>query len=458
VAEIGADDELAFRPLYELQGLLTAKVISPVALAELFLDRIERLDPIYRAFILVTRERARAAAVAAERALQGGDGSRRLLGLPFACKDVFHVRGETTTAGSRVPDREPAAADADVIATMSAAGGVLLGKTNLHEFCYGATGENPVFGTAVNPFDRTRLAGGSSSGSAAAMAAGLAAAAFGTDTAGSVRVPAALCGLVGFKPTAGLVSASGVVPWCWSLDQVGLITRCARDADLLLGVIAAADGVARETSLCGARIGVPTAWATADVEADVAAGYGRALDLCVTEGAELVDIAMFDMEHVRTVSLVIQLAEALSYHSRYLPMRAHLYGADVISGLVQGQYLFAETYVRAQRMVQSYCSQLADLLSRVDMIVTPATPIVAPKLGATSSSWDGRDEPVGNTLTRFTTLFNLTGNPAVVLPSGTDRDGLPVGIQLIGKPFADHRLLAAADVLERGLPRLRPVL
>src|SRR5439155_23798659 len=159
-------------------------------------------------------------------------------------------------------------------------------------------------------------------------------------------------------------------------------------------------------------------------EADVAAAYQRVLDLCIAEGAEMVDIAMFDMEHVRTVSLVIQLAEALSYHSRYLPTRAHLYGADVISGLAQGQFLLAETYVRAQRMVQSYRSQLAELLSRVDIIVTPATPIVAPKLGATNLSWNGRDEPVGNTLTRFTTLFNLTGNPAMVLPSGTDRNGL----------------------------------
>jgi aspartyl-tRNA(Asn)/glutamyl-tRNA(Gln) amidotransferase subunit A len=363
---------------------------------------------------------------------------------------------------------------ADAVDRLEQAGAVLLGKSNLHEFAYGATGENAHFGTVPNPYDERRLAGGSSSGSAAAVACGLAAAALGTDTGGSVRVPAALCGLVGLKPTAGRVSTRGVIPYSWSLDHVGLLTRSSLDAALLLGAVAGYDsrdpasaqvavpdyGKALGQDIRGCRIGIPHRFYFEHADPEILAAADRALGLLERLGARLSEIELPSMEDVRTVSLLIQMPEALSYHSRYLPDKAELYGADFRSGLALGQFVLAENYVRARRMVERYRQEMAAVFEEVDAIVTPTCPLVAPEIGTTVAALGAGEEAIGNALTRFTTFFNMTGHPALSTPNGLHSSGLPMGLQVVGRHFDEATVLRLGHALEasRECAVPRPVL
>jgi aspartyl-tRNA(Asn)/glutamyl-tRNA(Gln) amidotransferase subunit A len=246
-----------------------------------------------------------------------------------------------------VLDDNVAQQDAEAVARMNRAGAIFLGKNNLHEFAYGATGENEIYGTPPNPYDATRLAGGSSSGSAAALGYGLCAAALGTDTGGSVRAPAALCGLVGFKPTFGRISTEGVIPYSWSLDHVGTLTRSAADAAILFETLAADNRKAEFTSLDKLTIGVPDAFFFERCEGEILDGLERLMAFLRAAGAKLKPVVMPSMEFTRTVSLTVQMPEALSYHNRYLEQRGNLYSQDFRAGLALGQCLLAEQYIRA---------------------------------------------------------------------------------------------------------------
>ena len=464
--------DLAFMPVSELAAAIRRREVSPVEITETFLGRIRNLNDRFKAFITVTEDRARTEAAAAERELSAGAGVHGLHGIPYACKDIIHARGAPTTAGSRVRAADPDGEDACVIERLANSGAVLLGKANLHEFAYGATGENLNFGTAPNPYDMERLAGGSSSGSAAAVACGLAPAALATDTGGSTRVPATLCGLVGLKPTQGRISVRGVIPYCWSFDHVGVITRNARDAALFLEVMAGHDPLdpasadvptddypgALDGDVRGLRIGVPRRFFFDHADAEIVDATHRVIDFLQRLGAEPKPIDVPSMEHVRTVSIVIQMPEALSYHNRYLPERAALYGDDIRSGLAAGQFLLAEHYVRAKRMVEVYRHQTAAMLDGVDVMITPACPIVAPEIGTTTVTTDGLEEPVGNALTRYTTLFNMTGEPALTVPSGMHSSGLPMGVQIVGRLFDEATILRVGHAIQEndGSPIPRP--
>ena len=333
-----------------------------------------------------------------------------------------------------------------------------MGKNNLHEFCYGITGANLIFGTPANPHDRGRLAGGSSSGSAVAVANRTAMFALGTDTGGSVRVPASLCGLVGFKPTRGQISLKGVVPFCWSLDHAGILTRsCGDAAEVFLAVREAeeavietsADHAERGNSLHGLRIGVPKGAFLENVASDIALRVHQLIVECRRLGAHIVDVVMPDATHVRTASLAVQLVEAFAWHRTNLQRRFDLYGEDVREGLLQGQFILAEHYVQALRLIAAKQAEVSELLKDIDVLMTPTTPIVAPALDQQQVSLAGVAVPVGNALSHFTCLFNLTGHPALSVPIGRDGDGLPIGVQLIGAHHRDMKLLAIGAALER---------
>ena len=435
------------------RGETTARAIATACL-----ERAEALNPVCKAYIEVFGDSA------AARAAELDQGPRRgsLHGIPYGVKDMFDCEGRVTTAGSAVLHDNIASEDAHAVAMLNKAGGNCLGKLNLHEFAYGATGENPLFGTAINAYDRTRLAGGSSSGSAAAVAWGLLPFALGTDTGGSVRAPAALNGLVGLKPTYGLVSTRGVIPYCWSLDHVGIIARTVSDAALVLSKIARsdpetagdADGVYEDAidaddDLSGCRIGIPQAFFYENVDAEIAAATHRVIRFLESRGAAVRDVVLPEMTHTRTVSLTIQMPEALSYHMPWLEERGELYGADFRAGLALGQNLLAEHYVRAKRMLTVYRTQVDKVLGEVDALVTPATPAIAPVLGAVNVTTEGLTEPAGNAITRFTSFFNMTGHPAITLPSGLHSTGLPMGIQLVGRQFGEAGLLRLASVINR---------
>lgn len=452
--------DIPFQDVRSLRHLLRAGTISPRELIDVFAERIDRHNGRSKAFITSTVSSARQHAARMSR----DDLDRSsFAGIPFACKDLFDVEGVLTTAGSRVFHDRVAKADAFTIAKLRASWAICIGKTNLHEFAYGATGENEVYGTAVNAYDPTRLAGGSSSGSAAALAFGLVPAALGTDTGGSVRAPAALNGLVGLKPTIGRVSTSGVVPYCWTLDHVGLMTRTVADCADLLTILAGYDprdpaSVNRPTDayanalghdITGLRIGIPTSFYYERADGEILAALERVKRYLSSLGAKLVPVTFPDMEHSRTVSLTVQMPEALSAHSAYLQNRGELYGADFRAGLALGQCILAEHYVKAKRFVELYRRETNRLFDEVDLILTPATPEIAQKLGTVKVTRDGQSEAIGNAITRYTTFFNMTGHPALVMPCAMHSEGLPIALQFVGRYFDEKTVLRAAHAVER---------
>jgi len=458
-------EELTSKPLYHLADLLQKRAVSPVELVDVFLNRIEKDNDSLHAYITVAEKTARRAAKEAEIQIKNGNYKGPLHGIPYACKDLFATKNIRTTGGSRVLTDWIPKRDATVVANLSKAGGILLGKLNQHEFAYGATGKNEHFGTVPNPWDGTRLAGGSSSGSATAVAAGLATYALGTDTGGSTRAPAALCGVVGYKPTHGLLSTKGIIPYCWSLDHVGIFSKTVKDAAIVFESLTGGVNVDKPLSkdaylqvnqayldnLRKVRIGIPRTFFFNRIDEEIHEAVKKAIMVCGQCKAELIGIDMPPMEKTRTVSLVIQLPEMLSYHSRYLPEKKNLYGKDLRAGMALGQFILAEHYIQAKRMVQWYRLKMKESFKRVDFIITPSCPIIAPKIGSEFIGWDDKKEPVGNAITRYTSFFNMTGHPGISIPCGTHSSGLPMGVQLVGHHFFDNTLLKVAHVLENCL-------
>ena len=436
--------KLAFSPIGELADQLRSGEISASSLLQCYADRIATLKATSKAFIAVDIDRACARA----ESLTIAPGDNPLKGIPYACKDLFDVKGMATTGGSRVLADNIAEHDADVVTRMNQAGAIFIGKNNLHEFAYGATGENTLYGTTPNPYDQSRLAGGSSSGSAAALGYGLCAAALGTDTGGSVRAPAALCGLVGFKPTFGRISTEGVIPFSWTLDHVGTFTRSAADTALLFNILCDKLQAPTLAKLEGLRIGIPEGFFFERADTEILDSIERLMNFLRDTGAQLKPVAMPSMEHSRTVSLTVQMPEALSYHNRYLEQRGHLYSQDFRAGLALGQCLLAEQYIRAKRFIESYRRDMDKVFGEVDLLLTPATPVIAPKIGTVEVTLDGQAEPAGNAITRYTSFFNMTGHPAITLPCGMHSEGLPIAAQLIGKHYGDEQLIATATLIE----------
>lgn len=461
-------DAIAFKDVRSLRALLRSGRITPVELVETFAERITRYNGLSKAFITVTTDTARNQAFRITR----GDLERSTFaGIPYASKDLFDVEGVLTTAGSKVFHDRVAKSDAYVIAQLRAARAISMGKTNLHEFAYGATGENDVYGTAVNAYDPTRLAGGSSSGSAAAVAFGLVPSALGTDTGGSVRAPAALNGLVGLKPTVGRVPTSGVVPYCWTLDHVGLMTRTVADCADLLSLVAGYDpndpaSINRpaenyadtlDRDIVGLRIGVPRNFYYERADGEILAALEAVKQYLAAQGAKLVPVTFPDMQHSRTVSLTVQMPEALSAHSGYLQERGELYGTDFRAGLALGQCILAEHYVKAKRFVELYRQKTNRLFDDVDLMLTPATPEIAQKVGTVKVTRNGVSEAIGNAITRYTTFFNMTGHPALTMPCAMHSQGLPIGLQLVGRYFDERTILRTAQVIERNDAFLIPL-
>lgn len=436
--------QLAFASIGELASQLRRGELSAASLVQCYADRIATLNASSKAFISLDIDRARATA----ESLTIGPADSLLKGIPYACKDLFDVKGMVTSGGSRVLADNVAQHDADSVSRMKQAGAIFIGKNNLHEFAYGATGENTLHGTPPNPYDQSRLAGGSSSGSAAALGYGLCAAALGTDTGGSVRAPAALCGLVGFKPTFGRISTEGVIPYSWSLDHVGTLTRSAADTALLFNTLASKVQTPAAAKLEGLRIGIPENFFFERADTEILDSIDRLMNFLRSAGAKLMPVTMPSMEHSRTVSLTVQMPEALSYHNRYLEQRGDLYSQDFRAGLALGQCLLAEQYIRAKRFIESYRRDMNKVFDGIDLLLTPATPAIAPKTGTVEVTIDGRSEPAGNAITRYTSFFNMTGHPAITFPCGMHSEGLPIAAQFVGKHYCDEELIATATLIE----------
>jgi aspartyl-tRNA(Asn)/glutamyl-tRNA(Gln) amidotransferase subunit A len=452
--------ELVFLSMADAAKLLRAKQLSPVELVDAALDRIARLNPALNAFITVNADHARHEARAAEREITRGRWKGPLDGIPVSLKDNIWTRGVRTTAGSKILADFVPKTDAEVAARLARAGALLLGKTNLHEFAYGITSNNPHFGPVHNPWNAERIPGGSSGGSAAAVATGMCFGSIGTDTGGSIRIPSALCGTVGLKPTFGLVSVHRIVPLCLSLDHAGPIARTVADVCLLLEAIAGEypQGVPRPDwrKLDRAlpkklRIGWPEHYFLERVDPEVLTLIEDAVRVFRALGARIVGVPLPRLARILLPATNdVALAEATHYHESqgYFPARASDYGEDVRKRLEAGTRVAAVDYLRGCAKKPEAVAEFDAAFERVDAILAPAAPIPAPPVGHEEVEIAGAKETVRSALVRMNRPANFTGHPAISIPCGFTRDALPIGMQLIGPRWNEARLLAIAAAYE----------
>ncbi|WP_217144475.1 amidase [Streptomyces sp. AC627_RSS907] len=452
--------------LAQAADAIRARVLSPVELVDSVLDRIEKVEPRLGAYAAVTAEQARRAAREAERDVAAGRPHGPLHGVPVGLKDLIDVAGVATTASSRVRANHRAQADSTVAARLGAAGAVLVGKTHTHEFAYGLTTPQ-----TNNAWDPDRVAGGSSGGSAVAVAAGAATFALGTDTGGSIRVPSALNGVVGLKPTYGLVPRHGVTSLSWSLDHVGPITRTVEDAALALTALAghdprdpaslaASDPGYRPVGapeLTGLRVGVPRNYYFDHVHPEVEAAVRRAVAELESLGAHLVEVEIPMTRYIQATQWGLMVPEATAYHERTLRTVPELYQADVRILLEAGELMPAGDYLRAQRSRTLMRQAWARLLEEVDVIAAPTVPATAVRADDETITWpDGTVEGVSDAYVRLSAPANITGVPSLSVPVGHDTAGLPIGMQLLGRPLGERVLLRVGHAYEQTRPARQP--
>ena len=447
----------------EAAEALRQRRFSALELTTNTLARIERFNPSLRAYLTVTGEQALQQARQADAELASGKDRGPLQGIPIAVKDLFYTRGVHTSGGSPIYRNFVPDYDAFVVTRLQNAGAVMLGKLNMHELAYGITSANPHFGAVRNPWNVKHSPGGSSGGSGAAIAAGMAYGALGTDTGGSIRIPASFCGTVGLKPTYGRVSRHGVMPLSWSLDHVGPLTNSVRDAALMLNVIAGHDAADDSSSRhpvvdfvpddhCsarGLRIGFPENFFFENLDSDVEMCVRGAIARLQALGAEIKPVKVPDIAEVNAVGRMMLLCEASAMLEPHLADRGQ-FGADVLALLDQGRLLPATDYIHAQRLRKRMQGEFAQVWRSVDCLITPTTPNTAPRVGDTTVKLGGKEEDVRLATTRLVRSLNLLGLPALSIPCGLSGEGLPAGLQIVGPAFEEALVLRVGAAMEDG--------
>jgi aspartyl-tRNA(Asn)/glutamyl-tRNA(Gln) amidotransferase subunit A len=455
--------ELCYTSLRGLATLIQRQEVSPVEATRAVIDRVEKFDRQLNSFITLLRDDALVQARAVEQEIRDGRYRGPLHGIPIAVKDLYYTKGTRTTAGSKILSDFIPAYDATAIARLREAGAILIGKLNMHEFARGATNASSLIGACKNPWDTLRVPGGSSGGSAAALAAGLCFGALGTDTGGSIRIPAALCGIVGLKPTYGRVSRYGVFPLSWSLDHVGPMARTVTDAALMLQVIAGHDrrdhttrtavvpdyGAALTGDIQGARLGIPQEFYFEQLDPAVGDSVRAAILTLERAGAQVEEVSLPLTKYAAAVGRLISLTESAEIHEKFLKTCAADYTPDVRAGFLTGQLILGKHYLRAQRLRSLIRHEMAEALRRIDVLVTPTVPIPAPQIGQTTGTIGQETTDVIAALSRLTRPANLTGFPAISVPCGFTPEGLPIGLQLTGRPFAESTVLQLAYAYEQ---------
>jgi aspartyl-tRNA(Asn)/glutamyl-tRNA(Gln) amidotransferase subunit A len=454
--------ELHEHGIAELGPLLRERQVSAVELTQAYLTRITRLDQRLNSYIRVMPEQALAAARTADGEIGRGAWRGPLHGVPLGIKDLFDVAGVPCTMGSTILRDNVPTEDASLVALLKQAGAVILGKHNLHEFAFGITSENPHYGVVRNPWNVDRVPGGSSGGTAAAIAGGLCAGGIGSDTGASIRAPASWCGIVGLKPTYGRVSKAGGLPLAWSLDHPGPLARSVADCAALLQAISGFDARDPSTShepvpdfsaeleagVGGLRVGVPRDHFFELVEPEVERTVRAAIAVLQSLGARIEEIPLPHATHAQAAGNVIMSAEAAAWHERWLRERPADYGADVLQRIRGGLLVHATEYLRSQQLRTLVQKDFAAAFERVDIIVGPTMPLVAPAIGKTfepSGAFNMTPRSIAN---RLTIPCNLSGMPAASVPCGFV-DDLPVGLQIMGPAFAESLVLRVARAYER---------
>jgi aspartyl-tRNA(Asn)/glutamyl-tRNA(Gln) amidotransferase subunit A len=453
------------RPLAELAAAIRAGSLSPVELTDACLARIARLDGRLRAFVTVDGERAREAARRREAEARAGRLAGPLHGIPLAYKDLCAIAGLPASCGTKIDEYFVAEHEATVVSRLAAAGAITLGTLNMSELATGPFGDNAHRGDAQNPWRSGHVTGGSSSGSGAAVAAGLACGALGTDTGGSIRLPAACCGVVGLKPTYGRVSRAGLMPLSWSLDHAGPLARTVRDAALLLGVMAGADprdattsrravpdyAAALDRPIGGLRIGVPTTYFWDDVDAGVAAAVREAIGVLGRLGARVAEVALPDPRGLVDAVNLIARCEGAAVHARLVREQPHALQPAVLARMDIGFQVSAYEYLQATRLRARLTREFVRTVfaGGVDLLAMPTIPEPAPSLEAVKAGSTAEIVRRMGRFSRLTRPWNGLGLPALSVPCGFSAGGLPIGLQLVGRPFDEATLLRAGHAYEQ---------
>ena len=456
-------NEPALMSLTSVAHAIADKRVSSREVTQSCLDRIARWQPLLNAFMAIEAEDALKAADAADTALAKGARHGALHGVPLAHKDMYYEAGKVVTCGSRIRRDFVATTTSTALQRLKDAGTIRLGSLQMAEFAYGPTGHNSHYGPVHNPFALDRITGGSSSGSGAAVAARLTFAALGSDTGGSIRMPAHFCGVTGLKTTVGRVSRAGAMPLSQSLDTVGPLARSAEDCALLLGLMAGADpedptavsgplpdfAAATTGSIRGLTIGVPTAFYVDDLDADVAAVLDATIAVLKREGANVVAVELPDQRQLTAASQLVLAVEAAAFHKRWMIERPQDYGPQVLMRLQNGLAIPGVLYLEAMRWRGPALAAHLAAVADVEAMIAPVSPIAAPTI-AESDVGNGPDaEAVIQRLTRFTRPINYLGLPSLAIPAGFTRGGLPVGMQLVGRSFDETTLLRIGAAFQR---------
>ena len=455
--------EICYMSAGGLGRLLRQGEISPVEIVEAHLSRIRDTEPALNSFITLLPDEALAAARQAERDIRAGRYRGPLHGIPVGLKDLFHTGGVRTTSGSRIFDTFVPSEDCTVAARFREAGAILLGKLNMHQFAYGPTGENPDYGHMHNPWNPELVSGGSSGGSGSAAAAGQCTITTGSDTGGSIRIPAALCGIVGLKPTYGRVSRHGLTPLAWSMDHPGPMVRTVEDAALAMNVIAGYDPrdvasanlpvpdytAALTGDIRGLRIGAPRQYFDAPLDPEVRRSVNAALGQLEAMGAEVREVDFPEFQDAAAISTTMLMAEASACFRDLLARDGASLYEPVRLRLEAGLFISAADYLRAQQGRALFDRAARRLLDDVDLLAGPTEPVTAPPLLQQQVLAGEQEIGTVAALTQYTRPYNITGFPAISVPCGFSAEGLPIGLQLAGRPFDEETVLRAAHAYEQ---------
>jgi aspartyl-tRNA(Asn)/glutamyl-tRNA(Gln) amidotransferase subunit A len=455
--------------IVELAGLLARSEISPVEIVQDYISRIDHVNLKLNAFVTVSTDAALRAARIAEEEIRAGKYRGPLHGIPVAIKDIIDTSGIRTTYGSAIFRDNVPLRDATLASRLKDAGAIILGKTNTHEFAFGVTTNNPHYGPTRNPWDLDRIPGGSSGGSAAAVAASLCCSAVGTDTGGSIRIPSAFCGTVGFKPTYGRISTAGVYPLAPTMDHVGPITSSVQDAAIMLQISAGVDpsdprsltdpvpDFSREINcpIDGIRIITSPDLIPNLIDRQVESAYENAISKIEKLGGEILEKKIEIADQILPCSTTILLTEAATQHAELLRTNSDKYGVLVLNRLRTAQRITTEEYTKALRESEVIRQAIKELFQDADFLLTPSVQCLPPRINEDTVIVGSERLDVNSCCVRFMRLANITGMPAVVLPYGFSVEGLPLSIQLMGSKLSEVKLLNLAHVLEKATPELR---
>ena len=465
-------NHLTYASIDELAPRIRSGELSPVELTQATLDRIEKLEPQLNAFLEVFSKSALTQAREAEAEIKSGNYKGPLHGITIALKDLIDVEGTVTTGGSTILKDNMATSDATVTRLLKEAGSIIIGKAALVEFAMGATGVNPHYGPSHNPWNLDRICCGSSMGSAAAIAGGLAVGALGSDTGGSIRMPASVTGIAGLKPTYGRISRAGVLDLSWSCDHVGPMTRTVADCAHMMNVLAGYDPADPASSqqpvpdftseldrgFKGLRVGVPNEFFFDDVDPEIEAAVRAGIDLMEREGASVEEVSMPWVAMGRTINSGLLLAEAAAVHRNVIQTRAAELSPAIRARLESAIIVPAVDYIDTQRARRKFIDQMDGAMSDLDVLITPSVPIQTPTIAECTPPPGSAEAPGGGALTQFTGVFDTTGQPSLSMNCGFTRDGMPIGMMINGRAFDEVSVLRAGAAFERasGLLEQRP--